>query len=103
MRYIYFQLSNGEAIDPTYNSIPPYRVVVSTSGKILKLEACFSRHSIINKGLPWMRRRLDRLERDWRVYKWLKQGLETYIEETTEDKKTAESDPEQYIYLQVSL
>ena len=60
MRLLYFNISNGEVIQPS-KALPAFRVTTNKM-EIIQIETCFNVGNIIERGMDWY---FDQLDKEW--------------------------------------
>lgn len=97
MKYIYFNVSNGEIIEP--GPLPAYRALLDWKLKVVAFDVCFSKDSINRNGEEWAKEQLAKEKREWDNYKWLKKGLRRFKWKMW-GKRQVIALPDWFVYLQ---
>ncbi|MNR93468.1 hypothetical protein D3C72_245250 [compost metagenome] len=74
MKKIYFDVRNGEVVDPSMY-FPGYCAIVQFPLTIVEIKACFSLGNIEMNGDYWALKQVLKSQEEWTTYKWLLPSL----------------------------
>jgi hypothetical protein len=81
MKTIYFNLSNGEVVDPS-KYLPAYKATIR-KGYIAEIAVCFSLQNITKNGYEWVENNVKKEKEEWDRIDLLKNSLNFYIRKWT--------------------